>query len=161
MWALLIKMLATFSWGCLYKLKQACIITHMYIHKLVCVHVCVCVNVHVYINKHICTLSKIQMICSPMMMDDTWLPSLDAPHGDISQRKNNCPIFYPYQLVLGDMFIRGLAKYLTINLSKFTKNLMEHMVNSPTFLNNDCFFNLLTYIVTHTYDTHLLTLIVT
>ncbi len=71
-----------------------------------------------------------------MMMDDTWLPSLDAPHGHISQRKNNCPIFYPYQLV---PFIRGLAKNLTINLSKFTKNLMEHMVNSPTFLNSDCF----------------------
>jgi hypothetical protein len=52
------------------------------------------------------------------------------------KKKNNCPIFYPYQLV---PFIKGLAKYLTINLSKFTKNVMEHMVNSPTFLNNDFF----------------------
>ncbi len=77
-----------------------------------------------------------QMTCGPMMMDDTWLPSLDAPRGHISQKKNNCPIFYPYQLV---PFIKGLAKYLTINLSKFTKNVMEHMVNSPTFLNNDFF----------------------
>ncbi len=65
----------------------------MYIHKLVCVHVCVCVCIHVYINKHICTLSKMQMTCGPMMMDDTWLPSLDAPRGHISQKKKQLSDF--------------------------------------------------------------------
>jgi hypothetical protein len=108
-----------------------------HVHTQACMCACMCMYTCMYIL-------KIQMTSS-YDNGQHMATIIDCVTWSYYTKKNNLFDFSIRTNLF--LFIRGLAKFISIHLSKFTKNLMEHLVNSPTFLCSDCLFYLLIFIV--------------